>query len=125
MIRAVLDQVPVEERTRLQQEIYQGTWKARAALDRVWRFDPQQITRAKQTFWLNLLSGVRDDETARQLAAQFTQVIAPNGGDPFWTNTAADVLSALFLAAAVSGHNLHDVWRWLNTPTDDYPVTLL
>lgn len=106
-------------------DLYQGTWKARAALGRVWRFDPQQITHAERTFWVNLLGGVRDDETARQLAAQFTQVIAPNGGDPFWANAAGDLLSALLLAAAVSEHTLGDVWRWLNAPTDDYAVGLL
>jgi len=37
---------------------------------------------------------------------QFTQVIAPHGGDPFWANAAGDLLSTLLLATAVSDHNL-------------------
>ncbi|MDS0140553.1 MULTISPECIES: type IV secretory system conjugative DNA transfer family protein [unclassified Amycolatopsis] len=106
-------------------DLYNCTSRYRARLGRVWRFDPQQITLAPQEFWWNPLRLVRDDETARQLAAQFVQAIVPNGGDRFWADSAADLLSALFLAASVSGSSLREVWRWLNASTDDRPVQLL
>ncbi|MEU3625702.1 hypothetical protein BS329_38635 [Amycolatopsis coloradensis] len=106
-------------------DLYRDTWLYRQKLGTVWRFDPQQVTRAVQTFWWNPLRLVVDDESARQLAAQFVQAIVPNGGDKFWTDAAADLLSALFLAAALNGLTLREVWRWLNAPTDDEPVRLL
>ncbi|WP_156893768.1 type IV secretory system conjugative DNA transfer family protein [Actinokineospora enzanensis] len=106
-------------------DLFAATWLPRSRVGRVWRFDPQQVAHSVQEFWWNPLQKVRDDESARQLAAQFTQAIAPNGGDPFWANAAADVLSAFFLAAALEGESLREVWRWLNSSTDDYPVRLL
>ncbi|MEQ0560713.1 type IV secretory system conjugative DNA transfer family protein [Amycolatopsis sp. NEAU-NG30] len=106
-------------------DLYRGTWRYRAGLGRVWRFDPQQITRARQKFWWNPLRLVTDDGSARQLAAQFVQAIRPNGGDTFWADSAADLLSAMFLAASLSGASMREVWRWLNASTDDRPVQLL
>ncbi|MEV6832106.1 type IV secretory system conjugative DNA transfer family protein [Amycolatopsis sp. NPDC051102] len=106
-------------------DLYRATGGYRARLGRVWRFDPQRITRARRTFWWNPLRLVHDDETARQLAEQFVQAVRPNGGETFWADSAADLLSAMFLAASVSGASLREVWRWLNASTDDRPAQLL
>ena len=106
-------------------DLYQATWALRAERGRVWRFDPQQITRAEQTFWWNPLTLVTDDESADRLAAQFVKAISANGGDAFWSEAARELLTALLLAAATSRRSLRDVWAWLNRPTDDTPVLLL
>jgi len=42
-----------------------------------------------------------------------------------WGPAAQDLLAALFLAAATSGHNLHDVAGWLSEPAVPTPIELL
>ena len=57
-------------------------WAATAALrepatgGRVWLFDPQHITYQPQTWWWNLLDGLRTVEDAHRLAGHFVLTVA-------------------------------------------------
>jgi type IV secretory pathway TraG/TraD family ATPase VirD4 len=109
-------------------------WAATAALraehtgERVWVFDPQQITYTERTWWWNPLRGVRTVEDAHRLAGHFVQEIRTGtrqtGGD-FWTAAAHDLLTSLLLAAALANRDLIEVYEWLNDPVLATPVDLL
>ena len=106
-------------------------WAATAALreqatgGRVWLFDPQHITYQPQTWWWNLLDGLRTVEDAHRLAGHFVLTVADEQRRDLWGPAAQDLLSALFLAAASAGLTLHDVAGWLNEPAVPTPAELL
>jgi type IV secretory pathway TraG/TraD family ATPase VirD4 len=106
-------------------------WAATASLradatgGRVWLFDPQHITYQPQTWWWDLLSGLRTVEDAHRLAGHFVLTVADEHRRDLWGPAAQDLLAALFLAAASSDHTLHDVAEWLNEPAVPTPIELL
>jgi type IV secretory pathway TraG/TraD family ATPase VirD4 len=106
-------------------------WAATAALragrtgGRVWLFDPQRITWQPQTWWWDLLSGLRTVEDAHRLAGHFVLTVADEHRRDLWGPAAQDLLAALLLAAASSGHTLHHVAEWLNEPAVPTPIELL
>jgi type IV secretory pathway TraG/TraD family ATPase VirD4 len=106
-------------------------WAATAALraagtgGRVWLFDPQRITWQPQAWWWDLLRGLRTVEDAHRLAGHFVLTVADENRRDLWGPAAQDLLAALFLAAASSGHTLHDVAGWLNEPAVPTPVEML
>ena len=106
-------------------------WAATAALreqatgGRVWLFDPQHITYQPQTWWWNLLDGLRTVEDAHRLAGHFVLTVADEQRRDLWGPAAQDLLSALFLAAASAGLTLHEVAGWLNEPAVPTPAELL
>jgi type IV secretory pathway TraG/TraD family ATPase VirD4 len=102
-----------------------ATLRAVGTSGRVWLFDPQQITHQPQGWWWNLLPGLRTVEDAHRLAGHFVLTVADEQRRDLWGPAAQDLLAALFLAAAVSGHTLHDVAGWLNEPAVPTPIELL
>jgi type IV secretory pathway TraG/TraD family ATPase VirD4 len=106
-------------------------WAATAALraagtgGRVWLFDPQQITYQPQGWWWNPLHGLRTVEDAHRLAGHFVLTVADEQRRDLWGPAAQDLLAALLLTAAASGHTLHDVAGWLNEPAVPTPIELL
>jgi type IV secretory pathway TraG/TraD family ATPase VirD4 len=106
-------------------------WAATAALraagtgGQVWLFDPQHITWQPQGWWWNPLSGLATVEDAHRLAGHFVLTVADEHRRDLWGPAAQDLLAALFLAAACSGHTLHDIAGWLNEPAVPTPVELL
>ncbi len=104
-------------------------WAATAALrgagGRVWLFDPQRITQQPQAWWWDLLRGLCTVEDAHRLAGHFVLTVADEHRRDLWGPAAQDLLAALFLAAASSGHTLHDVAGWLNEPAVPTPIELL
>lgn len=106
-------------------------WAATAALreagtgGRVWLFDPQHITYQPQAWWWDLLRGLRTVEDAHRLAGHFVLTVADEHRRDLWGPAAQDLLAALLLAAASSGHTLHDVAGWLNEPAVPTPIELL
>ena len=106
-------------------------WAATAALraastgGRVWLFDPQQVTYQPQGWWWNPLHGLRTVEDAHRLAGHFVLTVADEQRRDLWGPAAQDLLAALLLAAAASGHSLHDVTGWLNEPAVPTPIELL
>ena len=91
----------------------------------MWLFDPQHITYQPQTWWWNLLDGLRTVEDAHRLAGHFVLTVADEHRRDLWGPAAQDLLSALFLAAASAGLTLHDVAGWLNEPAVPTPAELL
>jgi hypothetical protein len=102
-----------------------ATLRAAGTGGRVWLFDPQQITHQPQSWWWNPLPGLRTVEDAHRLAGHFVLTVADEHRRDLWGPAAQDLLAALFLAAAVSGHTLHDVAGWLNEPAVPTPIELL
>ncbi len=102
-----------------------ATLRERATGGRVWLFDPQHITYQPQTWWWNLLDGLRTVEDAHRLAGHFVLTVADEQRRDLWGPAAQDLLSALLLAAASAGLTLHDVAGWLNEPAVPTPAELL
>jgi type IV secretory pathway TraG/TraD family ATPase VirD4 len=91
----------------------------------VWLFDPQRVTHQPQAWWWDLLAGLRTVEDAHRLAGHFVLTVSDEHRRDLWGPAAQDLLAALFLAAASSGHTLHDVAGWLNEPAVPTPIELL
>jgi type IV secretory pathway TraG/TraD family ATPase VirD4 len=102
-----------------------ATLRAAHTSGRVWLFDPQRITYQPQTWWWDLLRGLRTVEDAHRLAGHFVLTVADENRRDLWGPAAQDLLAALLLAAASSGHTLHDVAEWLNEPAVPTPIELL
>ncbi len=106
-------------------------WAATATLrtteprSAVWLFDPQRISHQPQTWWWNPLHALATVEDAHRLAGHFVLTVADEHRRDLWGPAAQDLLAALFLAAATSGHNLHDVAGWLSEPAVPTPIELL
>jgi type IV secretory pathway TraG/TraD family ATPase VirD4 len=105
-------------------------WAATATLrahagGRVWLFDPQHITYQPQAWWWNPLAGLATVEDAHRLAGHFVLTVADEHRRDLWGPAAQDLLAGLFLAAATSGHTLHDVAGWLTEPAVPTPAELL
>src|ERR1700722_1524451 len=106
-------------------DLWAATATLRGASGQVWLFDPQRITHQPQTWWWDLLRGLRTVEDAHRLAGHFVLTVADENRRDLWGPAAQDLLAALFLAAASSGHTLHDVAGWLNEPAVPTPIELL
>ena len=102
-----------------------ATLRAQRTNGRVWLFDPQQITYQPQTWWWDLLRGLRTVEDAHRLAGHFVLTVADEHRRDLWGPAAQDLLAALLLAAASSGHTLHEVAGWLNEPAVPTPIERL
>jgi type IV secretory pathway TraG/TraD family ATPase VirD4 len=102
-----------------------ATLRAATTGGRVWLFDPQHITYQPQTWWWDLLHGLRTVEDAHRLAGHFVLTVADESRRDLWGPAAQDLLAALFLAAASSGHTLRDVAGWLTEPAVPTPIELL
>jgi type IV secretory pathway TraG/TraD family ATPase VirD4 len=102
-----------------------ATLRATHTSGQVWLFDPQRITYQPQTWWWDLLRGLRTVEDAHRLAGHFVLTVADENRRDLWGPAAQDLLAALFLAAASSGHTLHEVAEWLNEPAVPTPIELL
>ena len=64
-------------------------------------------------------------EDAHRLAGHFVLTVSDEHRRDLWGPAAQDLLAALFLAAASSGHTLHDVAGWLTEPAVPTPIELL
>jgi type IV secretory pathway TraG/TraD family ATPase VirD4 len=106
-------------------DLWAATASIRAVGGDVWLFDPQRVTHQPQAWWWNLLLGLRTVEDAHRLAGHFVLTVADEHRRDIWGPAAQDLLAALFLAAASSGHTLRDVAGWLNEPAVPTPIELL
>jgi type IV secretory pathway TraG/TraD family ATPase VirD4 len=106
-------------------------WSATARIrehatgERVWLFDPQQVTHQGQEFWWNPLTGVRGVEEAYRLAGHFVLTIDDDSKKDMWGPAARALLSQLILAAALSGRSLSTVGEWLHDTKLPQPVDVL
>jgi type IV secretory pathway TraG/TraD family ATPase VirD4 len=107
-------------------DAYTATLDARAAVGRTWSMDPQQIAHAERAMWWNPLSDAKTLDGAGRLAGHFlaASVDASQQGD-FWSKAGSNILSQLFLAAALAKRPITDVMQWLAFPADRTPLDIL
>ncbi|MFC9486000.1 TraM recognition domain-containing protein [Streptomyces hydrogenans] len=107
-------------------DAFTATFDARAAVGRVWSMDPQQIAHAERSMWWNPLADAKTLDGAGRLAGHFlaASVDASQQGD-FWSKAGSNVLSQLFLAAALDERPITDVMGWLAFPGDRRPLDIL
>ncbi|MBC2878052.1 MULTISPECIES: type IV secretory system conjugative DNA transfer family protein [Streptomyces] len=107
-------------------DAYTATLEARAKVGRTWSMDPQQIAHAKREMWWNPLADATTLEGAGRLAGHFlaASVDASQQGD-FWSKAGSNILSQLFLAAALDERPVTDVMQWLAFPADRGPLDIL
>lgn len=107
-------------------DAYTTCFDARSRVGRVWSMDPQQIAHAPRTMWWNPLADAKSLEGANRLAGHFlaASVDASQQGD-FWSKAGSNILSQLFLAAALDNRPITDVMTWLAFPADRRPLDIL
>jgi len=103
-------------------DLYLATAAARAAGGQLWVFDPQQVAFAPRDWWWNPLATIEGVEDAHRLAQHF---LTAKAEQDFWDKAAAELLTALLLAAALTGGSLLDVYRWLADSAAPEPVDAL
>ncbi|MDK9494414.1 TraM recognition domain-containing protein [Streptomyces katrae] len=107
-------------------DAYTTCFDARSRVGWVWSMDPQQIAHAPRTMWWNPLADAKSLEGANRLAGHFlaASVDASQQGD-FWSKAGSNILSQLFLAAALDNRPITDVMQWLAFPADRRPLDIL
>ncbi|MFE4664522.1 type IV secretory system conjugative DNA transfer family protein [Streptomyces sp. NPDC056716] len=107
-------------------DAYTATLDARTAAGRVWTMDPQQIAHAERRMWWNPLAGAKSLDGAGRLAGHFlaASVDASQQGD-FWSKAGSNILSQVFLAAALDERPVTDVMDWLAFPANRTPLDIL
>ncbi|MEW2550392.1 TraM recognition domain-containing protein [Streptomyces zhihengii] len=107
-------------------DAYTATLDARADVGQVWSMDPQQIAHAAREMWWNPLADAKSLDGAGRLAGHFlaASVDASQQGD-FWSKAGSNILSQLFLAAALDDRPITDVMQWLAFPADRTPLDIL
>jgi TraM recognition site of TraD and TraG len=113
--------------TSVRADLWAATAELRAASGSgVWVFDPMRITAAGRQWWIDLLDGLTDVEDANRLAGHFVLTIDDTTKKDIWGPAAQELLSSLFLAAAVTpGRTVRDVSRWLDDAGSPIPAGFL
>ncbi|MBR8741032.1 type IV secretory system conjugative DNA transfer family protein [Nocardiopsis sp. MG754419] len=106
-------------------------WAATAELreertgERVWLFDPQEVTHQGRGMWWNPLRGVDNVEAAHRLAGHFVLTIDDDSKKDMWGPAAKALISQLLLAAALDDETLAIVGEWLHDAKQPRPVNVL
>lgn len=133
-IPAILNAPGLVVATSCKRDLIDETIDVRAKLGRVWVFDPQNLAPGIEGgFWFDPLDFVRSerywDGSALRLAEIFegaTTKRAEGGGDnEFFYQQARDLLTDLFLAAAIDRRPITDVYRWVASPDNSEPLDIL
>ncbi|WP_232851559.1 type IV secretory system conjugative DNA transfer family protein [Nocardia acididurans] len=99
-----------------------------------WIFDPQSVADEPPDWYWDPLAWVNPhrpgfDGRAASLAGHFADGSdGPSGGgdsDSYFTQEAEELLTCLFLAAAVSRRPITQVWEWVTNPLDTEPIEIL
>lgn len=113
--------------TSNKRDIVDVTRLERSKSGRTWVFDPQGIAGEEQSWWWDILAGVRTPVDAVSLA----EVFIDSQRDPsamtnaYFDGASKDLVAALLLAAALGGRDIRAVHEWLTRPLDDEPVRTL
>lgn len=113
--------------TSNKRDIVDVTRLERSRSGRTWVFDPQGIAGEDQSWWWNILAGVKNPVEAISLAEVFIDSQRDPGAtkDAFFDGASKDLVAALVLAAALGGRDIRMVHEWLTRPLDDEPVMIL
>ncbi len=98
-----------------------------AATGRTWVFDPQGIAGEPVTWWWPVLSYVRSERHALELADVFATASRPAGAKPdgFFDPAGEMLVALLLMGAALDGRSLSQVFLWLSAQTDAEAVKIL
>ncbi|MFC6012461.1 type IV secretory system conjugative DNA transfer family protein [Nocardia lasii] len=96
-------------------------------------FDPQGVAGERATWFWDPLAWVNPraegcEMRAVRLAGHFADAEIGGGtddGDSFFGPEAEDLLAALFLAAAVAGKPITQVWEWVTSPQNNEAIQIL
>ena len=99
----------------------------RAQNGTTWVFDPQGIAGEDQSWWWNILAGVRTPVDAVSLAEVFIDSQRDPGAmtNAYFDGASKDLVAALLFAASLGGRDIRAVHEWLTRPLDDEPVRIL
>ena len=121
--------------TSCKKDVIEATIAFREQVGRVWVLDPQdKATGLDNTRWyFDPLDFVRRDQwwdgNAEELAEIFNAATSRGeaGSDPnaYFYSQAVDLLASLFLAAALEGRPITDVYGWVSNLEDSTPVQIL
>ncbi|MDO8395978.1 MAG: TraM recognition domain-containing protein, partial [Dietzia sp.] len=121
--------------TSCKRDVIEATMPFRQQVGRVWVLDPQDKAVGLDTssWYFDPLDFVRRDQwwdgNAEELAEIFNAATARGeaGSDPnaYFYSQAVDLLASLFLAAAMEGRPITDVYGWVSNLEDSTPVEIL
>ncbi|MHA7146442.1 type IV secretory system conjugative DNA transfer family protein [Arthrobacter sp. TmT3-37] len=127
IIPAILDAPGAVVSTSNKRDVVDSTRGVRETAAPVWVFDPQKIAQEEPTWWWNPLSYVTDEDRAARLTSHFATASRAPGSRPdaYFDPKAEDLLSSLFLAAALDGRPITDVYVWVTEQVNRAPINIL
>lgn len=127
IIPAILGAPGAVVSTSNKRDVVDATRGVRELNAQVHVFDPQKIAQEEPTWWWNPLSYVTDEDKAARLTSHFATASRAPGSRPdaYFDPKAEDLLSSLFLAAALDGRPITDVYMWVTKQTSPQPVQIL
>lgn len=113
--------------TSNKRDIVDITREQRSQSGKTWVFDPQGIAGEAQSWWWDILAGIKTPVDAVSLAEVFidSQRDATATKNAYFDGASKDLLAALLLAAALGDCDIRAVHDWLTRPLDDEPVQIL
>ncbi len=106
-------------------DVYAATRGSRSAAGAIWALDTQGVAQIERGMWWDMTAQAESLEGAERLASHFVAQTTGEQSDPFWSQSAADLLVGLFRAAWWDGGTARDVMRWLADPKEKAPLKTL
>ncbi|WP_098023668.1 type IV secretory system conjugative DNA transfer family protein [Streptomyces sp. st115] len=106
-------------------DVYAATVRERAKAGNVWALDTQGVARIERAMWWDMLAEAETLERTERLASHFIAQVTSEGADPFWSQSASDLLVGMFRAAWHDGASIKDVLSWVANPAEKAPLRIL
>jgi type IV secretory pathway TraG/TraD family ATPase VirD4 len=106
-------------------DVYAATVASRSWVGHTWVFDTQGVAQSHRGMWWDIIAQAETLEGAQRLASHFVTQITSEQADPFWSQSAGDLLVGFFRAAWWEGGSIRDVMRWLADPQEKAPMRVL
>lgn len=106
-------------------DVYAATRYSRSGSGAVWALDTQGVAQIRRAMWWDMIAQAETLEGAERLASHFVHQTTGEQADPFWSQSAADLLVGLFRAAWWDGGTARDVMTWLADPKERAPLKVL
>jgi type IV secretory pathway TraG/TraD family ATPase VirD4 len=106
-------------------DVYAATLASRSQVGHAWIFDTQGVAQVERQMWWDMIAQAETLEGAERLAGHFVNQITSEQADPFWSQSAGDLLVGLFRAAYHDGGTVRDVMKWLSDPKEKAPLRIL
>ncbi|MFD5588820.1 type IV secretory system conjugative DNA transfer family protein [Streptomyces sp. NPDC127063] len=106
-------------------DVYAATYQSRSRAGHAWVLDTQGVAQVERDMWWDIVAQAETLEGAERLASHFVTQISSEQADPFWHQSAQDLLVGLFRAAYHDGGTVRDVMKWLSDPREKAPMRIL